>query len=179
MSWFPINTQYNRGIPINSHPGAFGCVRKYDIHTGIDLYGKEEHSVYAINDGVVVKVGNFTGDETTPWWLPTDAIIIKSDTEYYVYGELKPNVVEGQIIKSGSRIGELIPVLLPEKIRSDIPKHSNVMLHLEKYDLSYDISMGWANWITRESRPSYLLDPTNDLISILQKAYRKVELLTL
>jgi len=180
MSWFPINTQYNRGIPINSHPGAFGCARKYNFHEGIDLYGKEGNLVYCINDGIVVANRGFTGPSVGyDWWLDTDAILVKSETEYFVYGELKSNLKVGDKIRSGGVIGHLVPVLSEEKIRADIPRHSNVMLHLEKYSLDYRPEMGWSSWNERENRPSYLLDPTNDLIEILKKAYRKVELLTL
>ena len=180
MSWFPINTQKNRGIPINSHPGAFGNARKFNFHEGVDLYGKEGDWVYAINDGIVVSNESFTGPNVGhEWWLPTDAVTIKSDTEYFVYGELKSDLKVGDIIKSGSKIGELVPVLPPEKIRADIPNHSNVMLHLEKWNFKYDPEVGWKPWLTRDDRPEWLEDPTNDLISILSKIHRKVELLTL
>jgi hypothetical protein len=179
MSWFPINTQKNRGLPINAHPGAFGCKRKFDRHTGIDLYGTPGDWVYAINDGIVVNVDKFTGDDATDWWLPTDAITVETPTENWVYGELKSYVTVGDRVKSGQVIGELVPVLRPHKLRTDIPKHSCTMLHLEKYSRSYEPEMGWAIWTANSDRPSYLLDPTQDLIDILTKAYRKVELLYL
>lgn len=180
MKRFPINLQYNRGIPINNHPGAFGNARRYNFHEGVDLYGKEGHYVYAINDGVVVNVGAFTGPSVGhDWWLPTDAVTIKSDTEYFVYGELAPKLKVGDIVRAGAVVGTLVPVLPPEKIREDIPKHSNVMLHLEKYSLDFEPTYGYAAWQTREDRPKWLQDPTNDLIEILVKNYRKVELLTL
>lgn len=41
--------------------GVFGAVRKYDIHTGIDLYCESGDHVYAIEDGIVVNVCHFTG----------------------------------------------------------------------------------------------------------------------
>jgi murein DD-endopeptidase MepM/ murein hydrolase activator NlpD len=44
--------------------GVFGAVRKYDIHTGIDLYCELEDPVYAIEDGVVVNVCHFTGSKS-------------------------------------------------------------------------------------------------------------------
>lgn len=178
--WFPINTQKNRGIPINAHPGAFGCRRKYDFHTGIDLYGKPGDWVYAIDDGIVVSVDRFTGKRPDSWWLPTDAIIVECANCNWVYGEIIPNpkIRIGDRVRSGQLLGELTPVLPPEKLRLDIPKHSVTMLHLEKYDRTYEPEMGWAIWKDRLDRPKYLVDPTNDLIAILQKAYRKVELLT-
>jgi murein DD-endopeptidase MepM/ murein hydrolase activator NlpD len=47
---YPLKGQIR--IPINSHPGAFGCHRRYNVHEGIDLYGKEGDPVYAISSGV-------------------------------------------------------------------------------------------------------------------------------
>lgn len=175
--WFPINTQKNRGLPINAHPGAFGCKRRHDFHTGIDLYGKPGDWVYAINEGIVVSVDKFTGTSDTSWWLPTDAIMVETPTENWVYGEVKSYVKVGDKVKRGQVIGELVPVLKPEKLREDIPKHSCTMLHLEKYSRNYEPAQGWATWKDFDSRPSYLLDPTQDLIDILTKAYRKIELL--
>ena len=175
---FPINTQHNRGIPINAHPGAFGNARKYNFHEGVDLYGHEGMWVYAINPGVVVSNERFTGPSVGhPWWLETDAVTIKSDTEYFIYGELKSNLKVGDEVKAGSFIGELVPVLPPEKIRSYIPGHSNVMLHLEKWNFKYPGK--WKAWETREDRPEWLEDPTTDLVNILIKKYRKVKFLTL
>lgn len=176
---FPINLQYCKGIPINSHPGAFGCRRKFNFHEGIDLYGKEGHIVYAIKPGIVVANRPFTGPKTGyDWWLDTDAVLVKSDTEYYCYGELKSDLRPGQTVGMGTILGELVPVLPPEKIRSDIPEHSNVMVHLEKYDLEkYHPDMGWSSWEEFGKKPDYLLDPTIDLINILKKNYQKVNLL--
>jgi hypothetical protein len=180
MSRFPINTQYLRGLPINAHPGAFGAARKHNFHEGIDLYGKEGMWVYAINPGVVISNSRFTGPSVGhDWWYETDAVTIKSDTEYFVYGELKSGLKPGDVVKAGSKIGELVPVLPVEKIRSYIPQHSNVMLHLEKWNFLYDEEAGWANWPNRLSRPKWLEDPTNDLIAILMKNYQKVRLLSL
>lgn len=178
--WFPINTQYFTGIPINAHPGAFGNARKFNFHEGIDLYGKEGMTVYAINPGVVVSNEAFTGPSVGhDWWLPTDAVTVKSDTEYFVYGELKSDLKVGDIVKSGSRIGELVPVLPPEKIRKDIPRHSNVMLHLEKWNFKYNPEVGWKPWTTRTDRPEWLEDPTQDLINILIKNHQRPTLLSL
>lgn len=176
--WYPINPQYDRGLPINSHPGAFGNARKYNFHEGIDLYGKEGMFVYAIHSGVVVSNERFTGPSVGhDWWLETDAVTIKSDTEYFVYGELKSDLKVGDEVKWGQVIGQLVPVLPPEKIRSDIPRHSNVMLHLEKWNFKYPGK--WKAWTTRDDRPEWLEDPTPDLINILTKAHQKVIFLTL
>ena len=180
MSWFPLNFELNRGIPINSHPGAFGNARKHNFHEGVDLYGKEGDWVNAIHSGIVISNEAFTGPNVGhDWWLPTDAVTIKSDTEYFVYGEIKSPLKVGDTVKMGEVIGHLVPVLSVEKIRSWIPKHSNVMLHLEKWNFKYNPEVGWRAWTTRDDRPEWLEDPTFDLVKILAEKYRKIELLTL
>lgn len=177
--WFPLNIHTNnRGLPINSHPGAFGNARKFNFHEGIDLYGNEGDWVYAMNPGVVVSNERFTGPSVGhDWWLETDAVTIKSDTEYFVYGELKSDLKVGDVVQMGDKIGELVPVLPKEKIRSYIPQHSNVMLHLEKWNFKYPGQ--WKPWKTRDDRPEWLEDPTNDLIAALTKKFLPVRLLTI
>jgi len=167
--WFPLNFEKFRGIPINAHPGAFGCARKYNFHEGIDLYGSTGDMVRAIREGVVVSNARFTGaSEGHPWWLETDAVLIKDDEGYYVYGEILSSLKKGDKISVGDIIGKLVPVLPPEKHRPDIPAHSVTMLHLERWNLSYDESTGWSSWSTRNERPDYLEDPTLELVEILK-----------
>lgn len=177
---FPLNLHMSdRGIPINAHPGAFGNARKYNFHEGIDLYGKEGNWVYAMLDGEVISNEPFTGPSVGhPWWLPTDAVTIYNHNEgfYYVYGELKSYLKPGDFVKEGQKIGELVPVLPPEKIRKDIPGHSNVMLHLEKWNNKYDPVKGWRAWTTRDDRPEWLEDPTIDLIKCLMNKNLPVKL---
>lgn len=171
--WFPVNLEKFRGLPINSHPGAFGAARKFNFHEGIDLYGNEGDWVFAIRDGEVISNARFTGaSEGHPWWLETDALLIRDDEGYYVYGELKSDLKVGDKVTYGQKIGELTPVLTSNKFRPDIPGHSVTMLHLERWDNSYDPNTGWSAWQTRESRPKYLKDPTPELIRILN--HRKV-----
>lgn len=177
--WFPINFEKLRGIPINSHPGAFGCARKYNFHEGVDLYGEPGDWVSAIRSGVVISNRSFTGpSEGHPWWLDTDALLIKDDDGYYVYGELRSPLKAGDVVHSGQKIGELTPVLPPHKKRLDIPGHSVTMLHLERWNNLYNPEMGWSAWNTRESRPLYLEDPTPELISILRSKKIPINFLT-
>jgi murein DD-endopeptidase MepM/ murein hydrolase activator NlpD len=177
--WFPINFTKVRGIPINAHPGAFGAIRRHDIHTGIDLYASERDWVFAIENGEVIANELFTGDETTPWWNKTNCLIIKSETRYFLYGEIESNLKVGDKVVSGEKIGEIIPVLPIDKIRTDIPEHSNCMLHLEMFDESYKLEDGYPFWSEFTNRPKYLLDPTPVLINILKKKYQQVNLLIL
>jgi len=177
--WFPTSLDKFRGIPINSHPGAFGCARKHNFHEGVDLYGKEGDYVYAIKTGRVVSNRRFTGDDTCPWWNPTDAVTLQDEDGFFVYGEIKSNLKIGDMVAKGAKIGEMIPVLPPHKHRPDIPEHSVTMLHLERYNTKYNVDMGWASWDKRENRPVYLEDPTPFLIKSLTDRRREVIMLTL
>jgi hypothetical protein len=175
-NYFPI--EHYRGLPLNSHPGAFGCARKFNFHEGIDLYGEDGQAVYAIRDGLVVDNLPFTGPVVNlGWWLPTDALLVKDSHGYWVYGEVKSDLQKGDRVIAGQQIAQITPVLSPEKHRKDIPGHSVSMLHLERYSPDYDPQSGWSSWDTRENRPEYLLDPTEDLIKIL--TFRGYQLLFL
>lgn len=178
--WFPINLHYLYGIPINSHPGAFGVARKFNFHEGIDLYGHKGQQVYAIEPGEVISVAPFTGPSAQhDWWLDTEAVLVKNDSgTYWVYGEVDSQVKVGDRVKQGTVVGEITPVLPPHKHRPDIPGHSVNMLHLEKWSSAYNPDEGWAAWKTREARPPWLADPTPDLIAILQKVRHPFKFLT-
>lgn len=173
--YFPINFERFRGLPINRHPGAFGCPRKYDIHTGVDLYLDKESGVYAIEEGIVAKYDLFTGGEKMPWWNTTYALSVKGENCFWVYGEIESDLRIGDKVKRGQKVGEVLPVISKDKIRLDIPGHSNYMLHLEKCDLSWETEckdLQWSGWYYNNSKPRYLLDPTQDLINVLVKYHR-------
>lgn len=179
MSWFPINFEKVRGIPLNRHPGAFGCQRKYDIHTGVDLYGTKGDWVYAMEEGEVVAVEQFTGANASfpcDWWLDTDCVVVRSERGYILYGEVEARCKVGDKVRPGERIADIVPVLPPEKFRPDIPGHSVAMLHLEMMSHEYEKELGdrvWAHWDDTHPRPKYLLDPTQFLIDNLTRKYRK------
>lgn len=143
------------------YPGAFAAKRLYDIHTGIDLYTTEGAEVFAIEDGLVVKVDFFTGPSAgLPWWNDTWAVMIEGESGVINYGEIKPSCAVGDEIKAGDLIGVVIPVLSKNKIRDDIPGHSNSMLHLELYEQS---CREFAIWQHGEPIPKGLLDPNSIL----------------
>ena len=53
FNMFPLK-RYNHKIPTPyQDPGGFGTKRKYDVHTGVDLYCEDGDDVYSIEDGVV------------------------------------------------------------------------------------------------------------------------------
>lgn len=173
---FPILLKNFRGLPINSHPGAFGCPRKYNFHEGVDLYvpTDKKAEVYAIKDGVVIWNCAFTGPKAgSPWWNNTEALLIKSEDCYYVYGEIHSSLKPGAKVKTADQIGIVAPVLREGKERKDIAGHSLAMLHLEKYNLEFDPMFDfWSDWKNLEDRPNYLEDPTPDLIQILKRMER-------
>ena len=71
------------------HPGGFGSIRKHDIHTGVDIYCEQEQQVVAVEDGEVVLIENFTGENASPpspWWKETKAILIEGISGVVVYG---------------------------------------------------------------------------------------------
>lgn len=177
---FPIDLNKFRGLPINTHPGAFGRARKHNVHEGVDLYGEEGDKVFAICDGTVILNDIFTGGPDCPWWLSSNALLVEDGRGFYVYGEITSNLKVGDRVKSGQHIANIVPVLPAHKFRPDIPGHSVNMLHLERYDDSYDLDEeGWANWLLDAPQPSFLKDPTPELLSILHLHNSPLKILTL
>ena len=138
-------------VPENPHRGSFGAVRKHDIHTGVDLYADEGTEVFAVEDGTIVKVGQFTGkDAGSPWWLDTDFMMIEGESGVVLYGEIEPAVSCG-IVNSGDLIGYVKRVLRNDK---GLPTS---MLHLELYETN---SRDEAVWELNKEKPKCLRDPT-------------------
>ena len=134
MKHFPFKNKTKQDLEnqLQKYPQSnFGYTRKHDIHTGIDIYADPNQEVFAIEDGVVVSMDIFTGAEVdSPWWNTTQSIVIKSNSGYILYGEIKinPNLILGSMIKSGDLIGQVLPVLKKDKGINPVN-----MLHLELY----------------------------------------------
>ena len=163
---FPLK-DYKYEIPISKiDPGGFATERKYDIHTGVDLYCENRELVYAIEDGYVVHVIEFTGFEESPWWNDTYAVVVKGKSGYILYGELEKNSIQffnnSQYIKEGSVIGRVAQVL--KKDKGIVPSTS--MLHIELYK-DY---LNAVVWNLHEKNPYGLLDPTRLLRDELIKS---------
>ncbi|HYD93283.1 MAG TPA: M23 family metallopeptidase [Candidatus Paceibacterota bacterium] len=166
------------------HPGSFAAVRKYDIHTGVDLYAPEGQQVVAIEDGVVVFIDRmFTGGEDTPKgedgepvWLQTAAIGISGKSGVILYGEL--TLVEkdscgfdldlGSPFKAGDVIGTVKRVLKdkPDGRTFQNPAESPSMLHLELYRPRSPYAAWWRHG---EPRPRGLRDPTELLLKARER----------
>lgn len=158
---FPIK-DYKYKIPTGTEFGAFGVTRKFDMHTGVDMYCLEGDEVVAMEDGEVVAVEWFTGTKVNmPWWNDTQAVAVKGESGIINYGEVIAYVKVGDVIKAGDIIGVVTPVLKTDK--GKVPSTS--MLHLELY-AEYDGQ--WALWEVGAEQPENLLDPTE----LLEKALK-------
>lgn len=157
-------------LPRFNEPGAFGAARKFDIHEGVDIYTHDGADVHAVEDGVVTAVYEFTGKNAQcDWWNDTWCIKVEGKSGVVTYGEIaKPHhlLKVGTKIEAGEVIGNVTPVLKPEKYRPDIRNHSTSMLHIELRKETCHLD----GWKLDSQRDSSLLDPTpylksKDLVS--------------
>ena len=161
MTWtWPLQCSVcDRKLP--DYPGSFGAIRKFDIHSGVDLYCVLGTFVRAAEDGLVVNIENFTGpscDPPTPWWNDTKALLVEGSSGVIVYGEMTPSVQIGDQIKQGQIIGMVdVPVLKKYKGRPMVMLHVELQKHGER-------SKSTCWWPLNEPKPEQLLDPTELLI---------------
>ena len=146
-------------LPKFYEPGAFGAIRRFDIHEGVDIYTYANAPVYAVEDGVVTATYVFTGKKAKcEWWNETWCVKVEGKSGVITYGELsKPTIEVGEDVLGGVTIvGRVTPVLKPEKYRPDIRNHSVAMLHLELRTETCHLD-GWKLGGQRDRK---LLDPT-------------------
>lgn len=157
---FPLEN-YKYEIPVGNDLGAFGVIRKHDVHTGVDLYCQPGAVVHCIEDGVIVAVKPFTGEIAGfPWWNDTYAIAVKGKSGIVNYGEIQPLSFDiGEKVSQGTILGCVIPVLKEDK--GKVPSTS--MLHFELYN-EYDGS--WVEWSLNTEKPKNLENPTRLLFSL-------------
>jgi hypothetical protein len=150
---FPIK-DFDLSIPTSDLPGGFGCRRRFDVHTGIDLYCEDGTPVYAMTDGHVVSMLAFTGPGVgSPWWEDTDAVMVQGKDCVILYGEIhiNQNLALGMRIHEGDLIGHVKRVLRNDK---GLPMS---MLHLEKY--ASGTTEAVLAWPLEDHQPESLLDP--------------------
>lgn len=168
VKWrFPVDTYMNnRFIPTWPHLGAFGAVRRFDIHNGVDIYCEGPKDVMAVEEGIVVGMGQFTGEAVkSPWWNDTWYLAIEGTSGIVIYGEITySNIFTGQLVKPGEVIGKVTPVLKKNKVRKDIKGHSDHMLHIELKRNTIEDEDESGGWPLNTDRPKNLLDPTAYLI---------------
>lgn len=153
----------------------FGAERKYDRHTGIDIFAPVGTIVYPLHEGKVVQIGWFTGANSvppSPWWNDTKYVIvaftrdipnplfgyIEAITDYALYGELEPLVEVGQLVDQQTELGVIQRVLKNDK------GNPVSMLHFEMYRFLPEHPMFWYKG---EPCPHTLLNPTSYLKSFL------------
>lgn len=91
MNWIWPIPSVVKSFPGENTQGYFGAIRKYDIHTGIDIYCNSGCKVLAVESGVVKNVEIFTGPTAgSPWWNETRAIWVEGESGVVVYGEVDP-----------------------------------------------------------------------------------------
>jgi hypothetical protein len=149
------------GLPAAGEPGAFGAVRKHDIHTGVDIYCDPWATVRTVEEGTVVAVEAFTGKiADSPWWNDTWAVLIEGASGVICYGEISPNAdfKPGTTLPWGFIVGNVLTVL-----KEDKGVTPTSMLHFELYRHGTKKTVWWHHG---EEKPEELLDPTELLQSI-------------
>lgn len=157
MSWkMPVEALH---IPTGDHPGAYGAQRKHEIHTGVDLYVADGSPVCAVEDGTVVGVEWFTGpqsDPPSPWWLPTQAVLVEGGSGVVLYGEIITSLAPGTKLNAGDAVGYVRRVLRNDK---GLPTS---MLHLELH--RHGTRASSHPWTLLHPCPESLMDPTPFLV---------------
>ena len=138
-------------LPETGSAGDFSTERKFDVHTGIDLYCPEHSEVYSLSKGRVINIVPFTGAlAESPWWEDTEAVLVEHDFGVVLYGEVSSNVQIGQEVSSGSLLGRVKRVLKKDK---GLPQS---MLHLEYYNITNTNGVWWNK---NQDIPPGLLNP--------------------
>lgn len=144
-----------QAVPVAGEPGAFGAIRKHDIHTGIDLYCNPNAHVFAVESGTVVAVEQFTGDKVgSPWWNNTWAVLIEGASGVIVYGEmaLEYYLEPGYKVEAGDVLGGVLQVLKVDKGVTPVN-----MLHFELLTPGTDFTSWWNHG---EPQPETVINPT-------------------
>lgn len=158
MSFQDIDINNHIEIPIGGHVGAFGAIRKHDIHKGVDLYCPQGTPIHAVESGKVVDIRWFTGEKAgCSWWRNTQGISVEGNSGVVVYGEMIVNeeLKEGDCVEVGSNLGWVEQVMAKDNGRP------LSMLHFALHRHSV---LANGKWEIGFPQPSGLLDPTNRLI---------------
>ena len=162
MRWFfPLPYSKTKFIPEKPHPGSFGMDRRHHVHTGVDLYTEKDQQVHAVEDGIIIDKGQFTGAAMgSPWWNDTWYIYVEGESGIVCYGEIQgcPEIAK---VKRGEVIAWVTPVL-KNGSKPEIPFHSPSMLHIELYVHGFTVGQE-KEWLLGAPQPSYLIDPTEKL----------------
>jgi hypothetical protein len=161
LKWHsPLGQDTTLVVPVAPHPGAFASERHGHFHTGLDLYTEDGHPVFAMEDGEVVSIENFTGpSDNSPWWEDTKCVMIRGASGVINYGEItpQPGLRVGQVIWMGNPIGQVKRVIRKGREHPEITGWSPSMLHLELYKWEATrASNGFEKDILRDPTPLIL-----------------------
>ena len=161
MKWPLLNLAPN--IPPEGSVGDFAFKRSFYYHPGIDLYCEKDQTIQAIEDGIIVKIDQFTGtdaDPPSPWWLDTWSVLIECESGVIGYCELIPHPYwrAGMKIHKGQEFAIITPVLKKDK------GNGTTMLHLEHYVHGTREHVTWAH---NTPQPAQLLNPRKILNKII------------
>jgi hypothetical protein len=143
------NIDWKEYLPKSNEPGSFGFINNNNINTGVDIYCKNDSSIYAMEDGEVIDVHKLN---------ESYVINIKGKSGVISYGNILPSfdIYKGRFITAKTNIGKVITVLSKE-INKNIRNYNNEMLHIELYENFEDgINLTWN---LNENRHNNLLDP--------------------
>ena len=149
-----VTLPHETHLPLAPHPGAFGVKRKHHTHEGVDLYCAEGTDVHAVEDGKIVAILHFTGEQAIPpslWWRDTMAMLVEGESGVVVYGEMAPRLgkLVGDKVRRGDVVGNVMQVL------SHYKGFPVSMLHLELHIHGTRDAYDWV-----DEKPVSLLDPT-------------------
>lgn len=175
MKHYPLPKKYQFSNDQDS--GTFLENRKDRVHCGVDLYAPRNTPVYAVDDGIIQSISEFTTPKQNDYWNKTFEIILYDELKYYYrYAELDSVLVnKNERVSAGQRIGLVGQVLNPNQPHHDQPEYIKrlikkdrvSMLHFEMYDClpgHSDKYLG-GNWFG-ENEPKGLLDPRSFLDSV-------------
>lgn len=160
MKW-PLLNKEPAIVPVGS-VGDFAFRRSFYHHPGIDIYAANGQPVQSIEDGVVVHIEHFTGEQAnppSPWWNDTWAIMIEGQSGVIGYCEIlvDPWLDIGEKVKAGDIVGHVIPVLKKDK------GNGTTMLHLELYEPG---TTNHVTWVLDTEKPKELKNPRDLLEKI-------------
>lgn len=180
-SW-PLPNSVNTTIPQPGTRGGFWEFRGDRHHAGIDLYAAPDCEVYAIEDGVVIEVTQFTSPDIIHYWNTTYSILVRTDSGLlFRYAELSDSCVNpGDKVTSGQLIGHVGLVLNPEEIGLEDPGYIQdlksaglpSMLHFEMHQDQPDLTEYLGGNYFSKLPPAPLMDPT----SFLQQVRSEINL---
>lgn len=152
------------GRHFGARRGLEGGVYKR-VHVGVDLFGQDGDVVIAAEAGKIVnyyKFLSFTardGKAGEVW-----AIIVANDSGTVInYSEVKKNSNTLYNWKIGDKLKAGQPFAQLQKMRDD------AMLHFETYASGTTAN---TRWLTKDSPPSKLRNPTNYLLELAKKTKR-------